>query len=67
MSGRDRSRIDRTDENLQQWLLEQAQLGVPELVLSGLLRTHADQIEARGYIPRTVRPRAYSEESRESD
>ena len=37
---------------LQRLLAEQAQVGVPEQVLVGLLREQAAEIERRGYIPR---------------
>jgi hypothetical protein len=37
---------------LQRLLAEQAQAGVPEQVLLGLLREQAATIERRGYIPR---------------
>jgi hypothetical protein len=37
---------------LQRLLAEQAQVGVSEQVLVGLLREQAAEIERRGYIPR---------------
>jgi len=49
----DRSRIDAVEQDLERWLLRQAQAGVPELVLVGLLREYADVIERRGVIPRS--------------
>lgn len=39
-------------EGLQSLLVEQAQAGVPEQVLVGLLREQAAEIERFGYIPR---------------
>ncbi len=48
-----RSRIDAVEQDLERWLLRQAQAGVPELVLVGLLREYADVIEHHGVIPRS--------------
>jgi len=48
-----RSRIDAVEQALERWLLRQAQAGVPELVLVGLLRDYADVTEHRGVIPRS--------------
>nr|WP_254270782.1 hypothetical protein [Halorussus aquaticus] len=47
------SRIDAVEQALERWLLRQAQAGVPELVLVGLLRRYADVIECYGVIPRS--------------
>nr|WP_276282845.1 hypothetical protein [Halorussus sp. DT72] len=47
------SRIDAVEHDLERWLLRQAQAGVPELVLVGLLREYADVIECCGVIPRS--------------
>ena len=48
-----RNRIDAVEQALEHWLLLQAQAGVPELVLVGLLREYADVIEHHGIIPRS--------------
>ncbi len=48
-----RSRINAIKQDLERWLLLQAQAGVPELVLAGLLREYTDVIERRGVIPRS--------------
>jgi hypothetical protein len=45
--------FDQTAQALEQFLATQAQAGVSELVLVGLLRGYADEIEAHGYIPRS--------------
>jgi hypothetical protein len=37
---------------LEQWLVEQAESGILETVLIGLLRDYADDIEHLGYVPR---------------
>jgi len=47
------SRIDAVEQALERWLLLQAQAGVPELVLVGLLRDYANVIECHGVIPRS--------------
>ena len=44
-------RINRTDQSLRRWFTILARAGVPELVLVALLRSHADRIEQRGYVP----------------
>lgn len=38
---------------LEAWLVECAEGGVPELVLVALLRAYARTIEERGYVPRS--------------
>jgi|AntDeeMetagen134_2_1112570.scaffolds.fasta_scaffold01121_8 hypothetical protein len=48
----DRTQIKEAEVELEQWLVEQAENGVPELVLIGLLRNYADDIEQLGYVPR---------------
>jgi len=48
-----RCRIATVEQDLERWLLLQAQAGVPELVLVGLLREYADVIERRGVVPRS--------------
>ncbi len=48
-----RNRTDTVEQDLERWLLRQAQAGVPELVLVGLLREYADLIENQGVIPRS--------------
>lgn len=44
--------IEEAEVELEQWLVEQAENGVPEIVLIGLLRDYADDIEHLGYVPR---------------
>jgi len=44
--------IEEAEVELEQWLVEQAENGVPEIVLIGLLRDYADDIEQFGYVPR---------------
>ncbi|GGN26142.1 hypothetical protein [Halarchaeum nitratireducens] len=44
--------IEETEVELEDWLVEQAENGVPEIVLIGLLRDYADDIEHLGYVPR---------------
>ena len=44
--------IEEAEVELEQWLVEQAENGVPEIVLIGLLRDNADDIEHLGYVPR---------------
>lgn len=44
--------VEDAREALQSLLAQQAQAGVPEQVLVGLLREQAAKIERRGYIPR---------------
>jgi hypothetical protein len=44
--------IEEAEIELEQWLVEQAENGVPEIVLIGLLRDYADDIEHLGYVPR---------------
>jgi len=53
MSSRDR--IDRAERELEGWLQRHAENGVSELVLVGLLREYAIDIETLGYIPRRTR------------
>jgi len=48
----DLSEIEETEVELEEWLVEQAENGIPEVVLIGLLRDYADDIEHLGYIPR---------------
>lgn len=43
---------EQAEIELEEWLIEQAENGVPEIVLSDLLRDYADDIEYIGYIPR---------------
>ncbi|WP_226021937.1 hypothetical protein [Halomicrobium salinisoli] len=40
-------------EDFETWLAMQSQDGVPDLVLVGLLRGYADEIERHGYVPRS--------------
>lgn len=44
--------IEEAEVELEQWLVEQAENGVPEVVLVGILRDYADDIEDLGYVPR---------------
>ena len=44
--------IEQAEVELEQWLVEQAENGVPEIVLIRLLRDYADDIEHLGYVPR---------------
>ncbi|WP_199505999.1 MULTISPECIES: hypothetical protein [unclassified Haloferax] len=44
--------IEAAEVELEEWLVEQAENGVPEIVLIGLLRDYADDIEHLGYVPR---------------
>jgi hypothetical protein len=37
---------------IEEWLVEQAENGIPEIVLIGLLWDYADDIEHLGYVPR---------------
>lgn len=48
----DLNEIEEAEIELEQWLVEQAENGVPEIVLIGLLRDYADDIEHLGYVPR---------------
>ena len=48
----DLTEIDEAEVELEQWLVEQAENGIPEIVLIGLLRDYADDIEHLGYVPR---------------
>jgi hypothetical protein len=44
--------IEEAEVELEQWLVEQAENGIPETVLVGILRDYADDIEQLGYVPR---------------
>jgi len=44
--------IEEAEVELEEWLVEQAENSVPEIVLIGLLRDYADDIEHLGYVPR---------------
>ena len=46
------SEIEEAEVELEEWLVEQAESGVPEIVLVGLLRDYADDVERLGYVPR---------------
>ncbi|GGN25959.1 hypothetical protein [Halarchaeum nitratireducens] len=52
MGDNDLKAVEDAREGLQSLLVEQAQAGVPEQVLVGLLREQAAKIEQFGYIPR---------------
>ncbi|MFC5368621.1 MULTISPECIES: hypothetical protein [Haloferacaceae] len=49
----DLNEIEQAEVDLEEWLVEQAASGVPELVLVNLLRDYADDVEDLGYVPRT--------------
>jgi len=42
----DLTEIEQAEDELEQWLVDQAKTGVPEVVLVSLLRNYADGIEA---------------------
>ncbi|MCD2200916.1 hypothetical protein LPA44_13570 [Halobacterium sp. KA-4] len=44
--------IEEAEVELEEWLVEQAENGAPDIVLIGLLRDYADDIERLGYVPR---------------
>ena len=44
--------IKEAEVELEKWLIEQAENGVPEIVLIELLRDYADDIEHLGYVQR---------------
>ncbi|WP_180271736.1 hypothetical protein [Halorubrum persicum] len=44
--------IEEAEVELEEWLVEQAENGIPEIVLIGVLRDYADDIEHLGYVPR---------------
>jgi len=44
--------IEEAEVDLEEWLVERAENGVPEIVLIGLLRDYAEDIEHHGYVPR---------------
>lgn len=48
----DLSEIEGAEVELEEWLVEQTENGIPEIVLIGLLRDYADDIEYLGYVPR---------------
>lgn len=48
----DLTEIEEAEVELEQWLVEQAENGIPEIVLIRLLRDYADDIEQLGYVPR---------------
>lgn len=52
MGDNDLKAVEDAREGLQSLLVEQAQAGVPEQVLVGLLREQAAEIEQFGYISR---------------
>lgn len=45
--------FEETAQALEHWLATKAEAGVSELVLVGLLRGYADEIQRHGYIPRS--------------
>lgn len=44
--------IEEAEIELEEWLVKQAENGVPEIVLIRLLRDYADDIDHLGYVPR---------------
>lgn len=44
--------IEEAEVELEEWLVEQAENRISEIVLIGLLRDYADDIEHLGYVPR---------------
>lgn len=50
----DLNEIEQAEDELEDWLVDQAESGVPEVVLMGLLRDYADDIEHLGYCPADV-------------
>ena len=48
----DLNEIEETEIELEQWLVEQAQNGIPEIVLIELLRDYVENIERLSYVPR---------------
>ena len=44
--------IKEAEVELEEWLVEQAENGAPEIVLIGLPRDYADDVEHLGYVPR---------------
>jgi len=44
--------IEETEVELEEWLVEQAESGISEIVLVGTLRDYADDVEDLGYVPR---------------
>lgn len=47
----DLTEIEEAEVELEEWLVEQAENGIPEIVLIRLLRDYADDIEHLGYVP----------------
>lgn len=56
MTGSDIEDLERAEAELEEWLAAKATDGVPELVLIGVLREYADEVERLGSIPRTWEP-----------
>jgi len=48
----DLDEMEEAGNELEEWLVEQAENGILEIVLIGLLRDYADDIEQLGYVPR---------------
>lgn len=44
--------IEKAESELEEWLVEQASGGIPEIVLVGILRDYAGDVENLGYVPR---------------
>lgn len=53
MVDQDHCDLEQAEAELEAWLARKATDGIPELVLGGLLREYAAEIERLGYIPRT--------------
>lgn len=52
MVGIDINDLEQAEAELEEWLAAKANGGLPELVLVGLLRDYADNIEHIGHVPR---------------
>lgn len=52
----DPAALEAAEDELEQWLVEHAKAGVPEIVLVGLLRDYAQDVERRGFVPRRWYP-----------
>lgn len=48
----DLTEIEEAEVELEEWLVKQAENGIPEIVFIGLLRDYADDIDHLGYVLR---------------
>lgn len=48
----DTAEIEKAESELEEWLVEQASDGIPEIVFVGILRDYADDVENLGYVSR---------------